>query len=125
MIKGLHHIAIICSDKQKSLAFYVDALGFKAVRTHVRPEHHDEIIMLEGYGVVLELFADNTHPPRVTNPEALGLRHLALWVCDVEALSKSLLTHGFCPEQIRRDSFTNDKMTFVKDPDGLPIELHE
>ena len=125
MIKALHHIAIICSDKQKSLRFYVEGLGFKAFRSHVRPEHHDEIIMLEGYGVVLELFVDDTHPPRVTNPEALGLRHLAFKVDDVEMLSESLKSLGFCPEPIRRDSFTGEKMTFVKDPDGLPIELHE
>ena len=125
MIKGLHHIAIICSDKQRSLSFYVDALGFEIVRTHIRPEHHDEIIMLEGYGVILELFIDDTHPPRVTNPEALGLRHLAFRVEDVEKLSESLKARGFYPELIRKDSFTCEKMTFVKDPDGLPIELHE
>lgn len=125
MIKGLHHIAIICSDKQRALSFYVDALEFEIVRTHVRPAHHDEIIMLEGYGVILELFIDDTHPPRVTNPEALGLRHLAFRVEDVEKLSESLKARGFYPELIRKDSFTCEKMTFVKDPDGLPIELHE
>lgn len=125
MISGLHHIAIICSDKQKSLEFYIQGLGFKLFRSQVRAEHHDEIIMLEGYGVVLELFIDATHPPRVTNPEALGLRHLAFKVDDMELLSKSLENYGFCPEPIRRDSFTGEKLTFVKDPDGLPIELHE
>ena len=28
-------------------------------------------------------------------------------------------------EPIRWDDFTQKKMTFFKDPDGLPLELHE
>ena len=32
---------------------------------------------------------------------------------------------GIETEPIRIDEFTNKKMTFFKDPDGLPLELHE
>ncbi|MFZ2772863.1 MAG: VOC family protein, partial [Trichococcus flocculiformis] len=28
-------------------------------------------------------------------------------------------------EPIRLDDYTNKKFTFFKDPDGLPLELHE
>lgn len=28
-------------------------------------------------------------------------------------------------EPIRTDEFTGKRMTFFKDPDGLPLELHE
>ena len=125
MIKGVHHIAILCSDREKALAFYRDALGFSVERAHKRPERGDEIIMLNGYGVTLELFVSKTNPPRVTGPEAYGLRHLALWVDDVEKTAATLCEWGFVPEPIRRDTFTGEKMTFIKDPDGLPIELHE
>lgn len=79
--------------------------------------------MLSGYGVTLELFIDATHPAHVTNPEAYGLRHLALKVSDIEQVVEQLKEYN--PEPIRTDSFTGEKMTFVKDPDGLPIELHE
>ena len=34
-------------------------------------------------------------------------------------------TKGITCEPIRFDSFTNKKMTFFQDPDGLPLELHE
>ena len=125
MIKGVHHIAILCSDKEKALAFYRDALGFSVTEVHPRPEREDEIIMLCGYGVTLELFVSKANPPRVTDPEAYGLRHLALWTDDVEKTAAKLFEKGFAPEPIRRDTFTGEKMTFVKDPDGLPIELHE
>ena len=125
MIKGVHHIAILCSDRERALSFYCDGLGFSVERTHKRPERGDEIIMLCGYGVTLELFVSKANPPRVTDPEAYGLRHLALWTDDVEKTAAALLEKGFCPEPLRRDTFTGEKMTFVKDPDGLPIELHE
>ena len=125
MIKGVHHIAILCSDRERALAFYRDALGFSVERAHVRPEREDEIVMLYGYGVTLELFVKKGNPPRVSGPEAYGLRHLAFSVDDVERVTDMLSARGFSPETVRRDSFTGEKMTFVKDPDGLPIELHE
>jgi glyoxylase I family protein len=61
----------------------------------------------------------------MTNPESFGLRHLALKVSDIKEIVRSLTEKGFSPEEIRFDSFTGEMMTFVKDPDGLPIELHE
>ncbi len=125
MMKGIHHIAILCSDKKRALRFYCDGLGFSIRENHVRPERGDEIVMLEGCGVTLELFVAVGHPPRVSGPEAYGLRHLAFKVSCVEGLCEHLRGCGFCPEDIRRDSFTGEKMTFVKDPDGLPIELHD
>ena len=124
-IERMHHIAIISSEKEKMLRFYVDGLGFAVTCCHVRPERHDEIVMLQGHGVVLEVFVDDSHPPRVTGPEALGLRHLAFLVDDVEAMISHLRACGFEPESLRTDSFDGKRMTFVKDPDGLPIELHE
>jgi len=36
-----------------------------------------------------------------------------------------LAAKGIACEPIRFDTFTNKKMTFFQDPDGLPLELHE
>ena len=124
MIRGLHHIAILCSDREASLRFY-ETLGFDLYQSHLRPERQDEILMLRGHGIVLELFVSKNNPPRVSNPEAYGLRHLALAVDEIDTMIASLSDAGYVPEPVRRDTFTGERMTFVKDPDGLPIELHE
>ena len=129
MIIGLHHVAILCSERGRSLRFY-EALGFQVYETHVRPERSDEVIFMkqayeESVGVILELFIAEDHPQRVTSPEAYGLRHLALRVLDAEAMRQSLLISGYEPEPIRIDTFNGKRLFFVKDPDGLPIELHE
>lgn len=125
-ISGLHHIAILCSDKERSIHFY-GVLGFHLLACHARPERGDKIVMMEGHGMVLELFIDPKHPARVTNPEAMGLRHLALRVEHgrLASMLASLRNAGIIPEPLRYDSFTGEPMTFVMDPDGLPVELHE
>ena len=80
---------------------------------------------MNGPGIVLELFISAGNPQRVSNPEASGLRHLALGVTDAEVAHMILLDAGYNPEPIRTDTFNDRKLFFVKDPDGLPIELHE
>jgi glyoxylase I family protein len=77
---------------------------------------------MTGYDEKLELFIDSTHPERITNPEALGLRHLAFEVDDVDAEWERL--RQFNPEPIRTKD-DGKKVFFVKDPDGLPIEIRD
>ena len=125
MLDKLHHIAILCSSYEKAIAFYGDALGFKTVYEVEREDKEDKIVMLEGKDVRLELFIKPSAPPRPSYPEAQGLRHIAFSVDDVEETVKELLKKGVKAEPVREDSITGEKMTFVHDPDGLPIELHE
>ena len=124
MIEGLHHIAILASERARTLAFY-QALGFTVTESHVRPERNDEIIFMQQSGVTLELFICANNPQRLSGPEAYGLRHLALHVADAAAAREALLRKGFAPEELRWDTFTGQAMFFIKDPDGLPIEMHE
>ncbi len=123
-MKGLHHIAILASGRAQTLAFY-EALGFTVTENHVRPERNDEIIFMEQAGVVLEIFISAGNPPRVSYPEAYGLRHVAFRVEDVAAAREDLISKGYAPQALRQDTFTGDAMFFVTDPDGLPIEIHE
>jgi len=112
----LHHIAIIVSS-EKSIEFY-SKLGFKEIERIDRG--YDVIVMMEG-ACPLEIFIDPNHPARVNYPEALGLRHLALKVDNIEKA-----THGLDvdiePIRVKKNG---KRFTFIKDPDGLPIELHE
>lgn len=117
MVQGLHHIAIIVSDS-KAIDFY-RKLGFEEKQRIARPERNDEIVLMEGCGIMLEIFIDASHPARADKPENLGLRHIAFKVDDVEKLCKE-----FDCEEIKTD-WNGVKFTFTKDPDGLPVELHE
>ena len=120
-----HHIAIICSDFEKAKEFYIDKLGFELIREVYRPEVDDYLRMLRQGDTVLELFIKPENPERVTNPEAKGLRHLAFHVEDIEPAVAWLNGMGIGTEPIREDKVNGGRFTFFKDPDGLPLELHE
>ena len=74
-IKRLHHIAIICSDYQKSKLFYTDILGFKIENEVYRQERQSYKLDLSLNGTYLiELFSFPEPPLRPSRPEATGLR---------------------------------------------------
>ena len=121
----IHHVAIIASDYAKSRAFYVDRLGFEVIREVYRAERNDHILILRVGDTEIELFGMPDPPARVSNPEACGLRHLAFRVADMDEAVAWLNSLGIETEPVRWDPYTNKRMTFFRDPDDLPLELHE
>ena len=125
MLGKQHHIAIISSSWEKAKDFYIDKLGFQLTREVYRPAQDDYLRMLSLGETTLELFIRPDAPQRVNNPEAMGLRHLAFRVEDAEAAAAWLNSRGIETEPIREDLVNGGKFTFFKDPDGLPLEIHE
>ena len=120
-----HHIAVICSDYEKAKEFYIDKLGFTLEKEFYRPASNDYLRMLRLGDTVIELFIRPDAPARVNNPEAMGLRHLAFHVEDIVPAAAWLNSMGIETEPIREDKVNGGLFTFFKDPDGLPLELHE
>ena len=121
----VHHVAIIVSDYEKARKFYVEQLELPIIRENYREERDDYKLDLQVGDIELEIFGVKNPPERVTNPEACGLRHLAFKVDDIEAAVKWLNDKGIETEPIRFDEYTQKRMTFFRDPDDLPLELHE
>lgn len=120
-----HHIAIIASDWEKTKAFYMDKLGFSLIREVYRPAQDDYLRMIQLGDTCLEVFIKPQAPQRPTAPEAMGLRHLAFHVEDVPAAAQWLNAMGIETEPVREDAVNGGRFTFFKDPDGLPLEIHE
>ena len=76
-------------------------------------------------GTQVELFSFPSPPPRVSRPEACGLRHLALQVTDLDEAVAHLNACGVATEPVRVDEYTGRRFTFFADPDDLPLELYE
>ena len=121
----MHHVAIIVSDYQRAKAFYVEKLGFPILRENFREDRGDWKLDLQFGDSELEIFSIPGAPERPSWPEARGLRHLAFRVDDIEAAVAELAARGIECEPIRTDPYTQRRMTFFHDPDGLPLELHE
>lgn len=125
-LNRVHHIAIICTNYQRSKDFYTNVLGLSIVREVYRKERDSYKLDLEVNGqYVIELFSFPNPPARPSRPEAAGLRHLAFEVDDIEAAVAALNSKNVFPEPIRIDEFTGKKFTFFADPDDLPLELYQ
>ena len=125
-INRVHHIAIICSDYERSKRFYTKVLGLKIVREVFRAERISYKLDLEVNGLYqIELFSFPDPPARPSRPEAVGLRHLAFEVDNVDEAINEIAKHGVNVEPVRIDEFTGKRFTFFADPNGLPIEFYE
>lgn len=123
-LNQIHHVAIIVSDYEVSKDFYVNKLGFEILRENYQKERNSYKLDLKLGDCELELFAMPNPPQRVNQPEACGLRHLAFKVDKIEDVIEVLKEKNIECEPVRVDTYTQKKMTFFKDPDGLPLELH-
>jgi glyoxylase I family protein len=121
-----HHVAIICSDYERTKHFYTQILGLEVVAEVFRKERNSYKLDLHlPDGTQIELFSFPNPPKRLSYPEACGLRHLAFEVANVADAVADLQKQGVAVEAVRVDEYTGKRFTFFADPDGLPLELYE
>lgn len=96
---------------------FLQKLGFKEIRRITRA--YDFVVFMKNGDVILEIFVDPNHPDRLTKPESLGIRHIALTVDSLDDVVKK-----FDCEPVKKDWFGR-RFTFVKDMDNQPIEINE
>lgn len=113
-------------DMERSIAFYRDVLGMKLWARSEMPETKGEIAALgtEGKDHVLELnwYADDS-PVAEPYRDGEELDHLAFAVDDLDAALGYLAKQG-CAETLRQER-EDAVWTYVKDPDGIYIELFQ
>lgn len=141
-ILRVSHLGICVSDMQRSLCFYRDQLGFAPVSTlEVAGEPSDTLLGLEGVdleaayleldGVCIELLYFAHPEAGAASHDApinrLGLTHLSLRVEDLPATVEGLARAGV--DIVEASRISNPELgshaVFVRDPDGLRIELYE
>lgn len=125
-LKDIYHIAIICSDYERSKRFYTEILGLELIQETYQSERGSYKLDLSLNGeYCIELFFIPESPARLSYPEACGLRHLAFAVEDLSVAIQALAEAGIDHEPVRTDQLTGKRFIFFKDPDDLPIELYE
>ena len=68
-VLSLHHVAIICSDYERSKRFYTEVLPFSVIRETYRAERDSwKLDLAIPGGTQIELFSFPTPPPRPTQP---------------------------------------------------------
>lgn len=73
-LKGIHHIAIICSDYQKSKKFYTEVLGLPIIQETYRKERDSYKLDLQIGNSQIELFSFPNPPKRPSFPESMRFK---------------------------------------------------
>lgn len=122
----IHHVAIICSNYERSLHFYNKILGLNIVNEVYRNDRDSyKVDLAVNENMYIELFSFPKSPRRLSYPEACGLRHLSFGVSNLDEAIDYLKTRNVECGDIRIDEITGKRFTFFKDPDDLPLEIYE
>jgi len=125
-ISGLAHIGIRVHDLERSLSFY-RLLGFEKTLGPIGPEPVAILMHPSGLELNLVLNAPVANTPNVLMDvpvKAPGVTHLALECADITAVAKMIEAAGFTVRD-RVQFPTGAQAIFVRDPDGVVIELHQ
>jgi glyoxylase I family protein len=125
-LNKIHHIAIICSNYQRSKHFYTEILGLTIVQEIFREDRQSYKLDLALNGTfTIELFSFENAPKRTSAPEASGLRHVAFEVNNILETRAYFTQKNIASEEIRTDIHSKKQYFFIADPDDLPIEFYE
>lgn len=129
MLKAFEHIGMTVSDMDRAIEFYCTLLG---LRLHLRKTGSDgsDIAFLDAGGAMLEIFAPVGGAARAVDvPEgAAGLRHLTFLFENIDETFAKLKRAGVELKEPPRLAVNREilhKVAFVRDPDGILIELAE
>jgi glyoxylase I family protein len=122
--RGLHHLALICSDVERTIQFYQELIGFPLVELMENRDYKGSTHLFFDMGND-NLLAFFDFPGLGLQPgiEALGgVQHIAISTTseNFEAVKKRLEAAGI--QYLGPDRGANDSIYF-KDPDGIQIEL--
>lgn len=113
------HTMIRVTDLDKSIAFFVDTLGFVEQRRHVNEKGRYTLVFVaapESPDTPVEL-TYNWDPEVYTGGRNFG--HLAIEVNNIYDYCASVQKKGVTINRPPRDG----RMAFIKTPDGISIEL--
>lgn len=131
MIKKVNHIAIVVSDLEESLRFWVDALGLKLAHTeHVASQAVDVAFLPVGDSKIelLKPTDDESGVARYLEKRGAGMHHLCFEVDDIVATLIQLKEVGV--QLINEAPVVGSdgrKFAFIhpKSANGVLVELYE
>ena len=122
--RGLHHLALICSDVEQTIKFYQDLIGFPLVELMENRDYPGSTHLFFDMGNDnLLAFFDFPELGLAPGIEALGgVQHIAISTTsdNFEMVKKRLDEAGIT--YLGPDRGANDSIYF-KDPDGIQIEF--
>ena len=118
----LEHVALNVADPVKMAQWYVDNLGMKVLREGPAPINV-RFLADRGGNMMFELYRNPAAAvPNYASMDPL-LLHVAFMVDDVDAMRQKLLAAGATPAGEVTTTPAGDKLSMLRDPWGLAIQL--
>ena len=128
----LDHVAVSVSNLARSIEFYAKNFGFGCERVIELPNRNGKVALLRTAGFDIEMFEfANVLPLPVyrqtpdTDLRTMGVKHFALRVNDASGAYDSLKRNGVEVVSDVTVGVRGVKRFFVRDPDGIGIEITE
>ncbi len=128
MLIGFEHVGMTCSNLDRTIAFYCDLLGLTlALR---KTSDRGEMVFLDTGSGMLEIACPNADISRSRDvpPHEAGVRHITFAFDDVDAMVEKCEAAGVEVIEAPRPAFFTEmirRVAFVRDPDGILVELVE
>jgi glyoxylase I family protein len=126
-----HHFTLSVADLNATVTFY-GVFGFRPQFAWEADDGSLRIVHLALDGFILELFGYATNAGRAprhldvgNDLPQLGVKHLALQVCDLQQAKEHLAAAGLDPGAPITHGRTGLDYFFVRDPEGLWMEIVE
>lgn len=120
-----HHIGITVNNLDESLEFYKSLFGFKEVKRFTKDGWDGEAIILKLGKIKLELFYFNNPNPKkddYSDLKTIGIKHFGLVVKNIDKIYQRLKSNNIDIDEPQAGT-TCEKFCFLRDPNGISIEL--
>ena len=128
----LDHVGVSVSNLDRSIEFYKKNFGFTVERIIELPQRNLRVALLQKAGFTIEMlqFADALPLPDYrktmdTDVKTIGVKHFCVRVNDIEAAADLLKRNGVKFDSEVTVGVRGLRRFFVKDPDGILVELSE
>lgn len=128
---NINHVTISVKNIEKSTEFY-KKFGFKEFKNWKADDESIKIDMLKLNKVALEIFCYKkyTELPQTANSTAtdlpvIGTKHFALGVKDIEQAKEFVIKNEIVSDIEIRVGRLGKPYFFIKDPDGILVEIIE
>ena len=123
----VHHIAISVKDSEKSAKFYKNNFGFEEINRFTKPGWDGSAIILKLNDLQFEIFQFQNPidmKDDFSNLKVIGLKHIGIQVDNVKEKYEELKNKNIDIDEPKKGT-TCAWFCFLRDPDGIPIELYE
>jgi lactoylglutathione lyase len=121
---GIAHLAVTTKDMEKSLDFYINALGLKKV--FEIPNKDTGKPWINYLHMAGRQFVELFYNGDKDNPWQSGTRgfnHICFEVDDINAAVEKITRAGYTMDSLPKQGSDMNWQAWVKDPDGIRVEL--